>query len=311
MEDDEIIIGITPKEDSNKTKKNKKTSKSKSKKTSIKNSNKKNVSNTSTKKNSPHKASKGKITKKDIARKRLLKITGIIILLIFLIILLFSSSLFNIKSIEVSGNIKLSNEKIISLSSLELYTNIFKFKKGSIIEHIKENAYIENAKITRKYPSTINIEIEEREARYMLQFADSYVYINNQGYMLEISNEKLELPILVGFTTDLSNIKAGNRINVDDLKKMNTVIKIYDSAKLNDLNELITKIDISNSKNYSIEMASKGKIIYLGECSNYPDLKTRMLYLKAVLEKTEGMSGELFLDVDLNSEKIRFKEKVG
>lgn len=311
MEDDEIIIGITPKEDSNKTKKNKKTSKSKSKKTSIKNSNKKNVSNTSTKKNSPHKASKGKITKKDIARKRLLKITGIIILLIFLIILLFSSSLFNIKSIEVSGNIKLSNEKIISLSSLELYTNIFKFKKSSIIEHIKENAYIENAKITRKYPSTINIEIEEREARYMLQFADSYVHINNQGYMLEISNEKLELPILVGFTTDLSNIKAGNRINVDDLKKMNTVIKIYDSAKLNDLNELITKIDISNSKNYSIEMASKGKIIYLGECSNYPDLKTRMLYLKAVLEKTEGMSGELFLDVDLNSEKIRFKEKVG
>ncbi len=58
-------------------------------------------------------------------------------------------------------------------------------------------------------------------------------------------------------------------------------------------------------------MASKGKIIYLGECSNYSDLKTRMLYLKSILEKTEGMSGEIFLDIDLNSEKIRFKEKVG
>lgn len=312
MEDDEIIIGITPKNDSTK---NKKTSKTKSKKTSNKKSNSKTVKK-STSKNSntseqSNKKTKNKISKKDIARKRKLKILGIIILLIFLAILLFSSSLFNIKSIDVSGNVKLSSEKIISLSSLELYTNIFKFKKSNIIENIKENAYIEDVKITRKYPSTVNIEIEEREARYMLQFADSYVYINNQGYMLEISNEKLELPIVVGFTTDLSNIKAGNRINVDDLKKMNTVIKIYDSAKLNELNELITKIDISNSKNYSIEMASKGKIIYLGECSNYPELKTKMLYLKAVLEKTEGMSGELFLDVDLNSEKIRFKEKVG
>lgn len=313
MEDDEIIIGITPKIDSNKNKKSKNNSKSKSKNTSKKSSkfNSKNNSNISNKSNSIKKSSKGKTTKKDMSRKKKLKIIGIIVLLIFLVILLFSSSLFNIKSIEVSGNIKLSNEKIISLSSLELYTNIFKFKKSNIIENIKENAYIEDVKITRKYPNTINIEVEEREARYMLQFADSYVYINNQGYMLEISNEKLELPILVGFTTDLSNIKAGNRINVDDLKKMNTVIKIYDSAKLNELNELITKIDISNSKNYSIEMASKGKIIYLGECSNYPELKTRMLYLKAVLEKTEGMSGELFLDVDLNSEKIRFKEKVG
>ena len=44
--------------------------------------------------------------------------------------------------------------------------------------------------------------------------------------MLEISNEKLEVPILIGFTTDLSNIKAGNRINVADLNKMNMVIKM-------------------------------------------------------------------------------------
>ncbi len=309
MEDDEIIIGITPKKDSNKNKK--KTNKSNSKKKTTNNSNSKSNKKVSNN-NQKSQTNKSKKTSKNVTtRRNLLKVIGVIILLTFVIILLFSSSLFNIKTIEVSGNVKLSDEKIISLSSLELYTNIFNFKKGNIVEKVKENAYIESVNISRKYPSTVNIEVEEREAKYMLQFADSYVYINNQGYMLEISNEKLELPVLVGFTTDLSNIKAGNRINVDDLKKMNTVIKIYDSAKLNELNELITKIDISNSKNYSIEMASKGKIIYLGECSNYSDLKTRMLYLKSILEKTEGMSGELFLDIDLNSEKIRFKEKVG
>ena len=289
MEDDEIIIGITPKKDSNKNKK--KTNKSNSKKKTTNNSNSKSNKKVSNN-NQKSQTNKSKKTSKNVTtRRNLLKVIGVIILLTFVIILLFSSSLFNIKTIEVSGNVKLSDEKIISLSSLELYTNIFNFKKGNIVEKVKENAYIESVNISRKYPSTVNIEVEEREAKYMLQFADSYVYINNQGYMLEISNEKLELPVLVGFTTDLSNIKAGNRINVDDLKKMNTVIKIYDSAKLNELNELITKIDISNSKNYSIEMASKGKIIYLGECSNYSDLKTRML--------------------DLNSEKIRFKEKVG
>ncbi len=309
MEDDEIIIGITPKNDSNKNKK--KTNKSNSKKKSTNNSNSKSSKKVSNNNPKSQTNKSKKTSKKGTARKNLLKMIGIIILLIFLIILLFSSSLFNIKTINVSGNVKLSDEKIISLSSLELYTNIFNFKKGNIVENVKENAYIEDVKVSRKYPSTVNIEVEEREAKYMLQFADSYVYINNQGYMLEISNEKLELPVLVGFTTDLSNIKAGNRINVEDLKKMNTVIKIYDSAKLNELNELITKIDISNSKNYSIEMASKAKIIYLGECSNYSDLKTRMLYLKSILEKTEGMSGELFLDIDLNSEKIRFKEKIG
>lgn len=290
MEDDEIIIGITPKNDSNKNNKKKNKSKTKKKNTS----------------KQPKKENK---TKKRI--NKIFKIFGILVLLIASTIILLCSSLFNIQTIEVSGNVKLSDEKIISLSSLELYTHILKFSKKDVVENIKENAYIEDVKITRVYPSTVNIEIEEREARYMLQFADSYVYINNQGYMLEISNEKLELPVLVGFTTDLSNIKAGNRINVDDLKKMNTVIKIYDSAKLNEINDLITKIDISNTKNYSIELASKGKTVYLGDCLNYSDLKTRMLYLKSILEKSEGKSGEIYLDIDLNSEKIRFKEKIG
>ncbi len=300
MEDDEIIIGINPpKKETKKTKNNKKKDTSKSNQ------------NQTSKNKAPSKKKRTNTTIKNNSRKKTVKVIGIIFLVMLLMIILLSSSLFNIKAIEVSGNKKLSNEKIVSLSSLELYSHILKFNKSKIVENIKENAYIEKAKVTRIYPNTVSIEVEEREVRYMLQFADSYVYINNQGYMLEISNEKLPVPVLVGFTTDLSNIKTGNRVDVDDLKKLNTVIKIYDSAELNELSELITKIDISNSKDYSIELESKGKVVYLGECSDYSDLKTRMLYLKSILEKSEGKSGEIFLDVDLNSEKIRFKEKIG
>ena len=214
------------------------------------------------------------------------------------------SPIFDIKHIEVSGNSKNSKEKIISFSGLELHTNIFKANKGIIREKIKENAYIEKVEVTRKLPSTVQIEIEEREAKYMLQFADSYVYINNQGYMLEISNEKLDIPILIGFTTDLSNIKAGNRINVADLNKMNMVIKIYEAAKSNGLGELITKIDISNEKNYTIILEKEGKTVYLGDCS---ELNTRILYLKSILETSQGKSGELFLNVDLNSQEAYFR----
>lgn len=300
MEDDEIIIGIETKKTPKKNNKKKLNSSSK-----VKSSNSKSQKKPISKKSRMNKPIQSK------SRIRVFKMLGIIILILGVSVLLLSSSLFDIKNIEISGNNKLSDKKIISLSSLELYTNIFKFRKNEIKENLKENAYIEEVKITRKYPNSVNIEIVEREPRYMLQFADSYVYINNQGYMLDISNEKLDIPILVGFTTDLSNIKAGNRINVDDLKKMNNVIKIYDSATANELNELITKIDISNSKNYTIELETKGKIVYLGDCEDYADLKNRMLYLKALLEQSDGKKGEIFLNVDLNSERIYFRESVG
>ena len=215
-----------------------------------------------------------------------------------------NSPLFNVKNIVVEGNATNSSEKIVSLSGLQTYTNIFKFNENDVIEKIKENAYIENVKIEKKLPSTVKIIVEERTPKYMLQFADSYVYINNQGYMLEISNEKLNIPILIGFTTDLSNIKAGNRITIDDLKKMDMVIKIYEAAKSNGLADLVTKIDISNDKNYTIILETEGKKVYLGDCSN---LNTRILYLNSILEASKGKSGEIFLNMDLNEQNPYFR----
>lgn len=284
--DDEIVVGVDLKKSntSNKGKKKKNTKSNKNKaKGNSKNPNTKN---------------------KKVKMRKNAKIILYIILVGVIFILLINSPLFNVKKIEVEGNETVSDDKIISLSGLQLYNNIFSFNKLEIIENVKQNAYIEDADISRKLPSTVIVNVVERAPKYMLQFADSYVYINNQGYMLEISNEKLDIPILIGFTTDLSNIKAGNRINVEDLKKMDMVIKIYEAAKSNDLGHLVTKIDISDEKNYTIILESEGKKVYLGDCS---DLNTRILYLKAILEKSPGKKGEVFLNVDLNSQNVYFR----
>lgn len=281
MEDDEIVINIDRKSSNTK-----KSNNSKNKKNSSK-SNKKTITSKTTKKSASSKKSEARTYSNTKTKNFLpLKVFACLILLVGLIIFLLCSSLFNIKNISVSGNNRLSENKIISLSTLEINNNMFRFNKSEIEKKIKENAYVESVKISRKLPSTVKINIEEREATYMLQFADSYVYINNQGYMLDISNEKLDIPVLVGFTTDLSNIKAGNRINVEDLKKMKMVIEIYETARANELNELITKIDISNPKNYTLGLEKEGKTVYLGDGS---DLNPRMLCLKSILEVNKGI----------------------
>ena len=313
MEEDEIIVNVKSKPNNNlenKRKKSKRLNQKKSvkenndnKNTINKKSNNKGVSNKKNS-NSSKKEARTMINTKDSNKGIIFKVIIILALIIGVIIFLCSSSLFNIKSINITGNEKLSENKIISLSGLEIDTNMFRFNKSQVIKKIKENAYIEEVKISRKLPNTIQINIEERETTYMLQFADSYVYINNQGYMLDISNEKLPVPIIVGFLTDLNNIKAGNRIDVEDLKKMEMIIKIYEEAKINQLNELITKIDVSDTKNFTLILEGEGKTVYLGDGS---DLNTRMLCLKSILEANQGRSGEIFLNVDLNSKRVYFR----
>lgn len=282
FEDDEIIVGINIKENSNKKTSNK--------------TNKKNKSQ-NVKKNS-------KVNKKVLHKRKVLKFFMLIVIIIIALIILLSSSLFDLKNIYVEGNEKISDEAIISLSGLNLYENIFKLNKNSVIDKIKENAYIENAEISRKLPSTIEITIKERKVNYMLEYANSYAYINNQGYILEITNEKLDFPILIGYDTDLSTTTPGNRMDIDDLKKMDTVIRIYETAKSNEIGNLITKINISDSKDYILILDTEGKTVHLGECA---DLNTRILYLKSILEKTKGKNGEIFLNMDLNTDDAYFR----
>ena len=52
---------------------------------------------------------------------------------------------------------------------------------------------------------------------------------------------------------------------------------------------------------------SEQKIAYLGDCS---DLETRMLYLAAILEKEKGNPGEIFVNINLNTDDAFFRESV-
>ena len=141
----------------------------------------------------------------------------------------------------------------------------------------------------------------------MIEYGASFVYIDNQGYILEISENKLELPILQGIQTESAQFEAGKRLENEDLQKMNTVLKIMEIAKNNDISNIITRIDIEDEENYKIIFETKEKTAYLGDNSN---LNTKILTIKAILEKNEGIAGEIFVNMDLNTNYPIFRERV-
>lgn len=258
---------------------------------------------------------KPKLTKKqqEIARKkrkiifRLIKWTSLVVLLIGGGIYFLLSSFFNIDSIVVLGNEKITQETIISLSGIELEQNTFKISKSKVEQTIKTNAYIDSVKVRRKLPETMEIQIVERKPAYMLTLGNAYVYVNTQGYLLEISQEKLELPIITGILTSEDQIQEGNRLYTEDLQKLSDVIQIMDSANNNDIGNLVTKINISNKQNYILELKSEKKKVHVGDTSN---LSTKMLYVKKVLQNEKKKEGDIFVNTDLSSKGAVFREKV-
>lgn len=314
--DNEIVIGVTriPKEEPNQNKK-----KSNVKKNS-KNTNKKNVttkrgSKTTTRtsrrditKTNMNKKTKEvkKTGKKTAIVKWLIKWTILLLALGASIIMFMMSPLFNVSEVQVLNNEKLSTESIVSLSELNIGENIYKVTKRKLVNRIKQNAYVESVKIERKLPSKIAITIKERKTTFMLEYANSYVYINNQGYILEISEQKLECPIIMGYTTGEDNIKPGNRLNEEDLEKLSVVLKIVETANGNEIGNLITRINIADKQNYTLILEDEKKTVYLGDASN---LSNRIPHLKVILKEEQGVEGEIFINGDLNKQKVYFRKK--
>lgn len=248
------------------------------------------------------------ILKKKKRIKLMLKFTALLIIIIAGIIFALVSPIFNIKEINVSNNNQINTETIISLSQLNLGQNIFKFNKNKVNKNIKTNAYIESVEIKRKLPNKVQIQIEERKQEYNVEFLNGYAYINNQGYILQISEEKQALPTIQGISTPDEQIVEGNRLNSEDLEKLEVIIQIMNICKNYELDSKITNIDISTKDEYTLYLEEEKKTIYLGDKSN---LSNKMLYVQVIIEENRGKEGEIFVNGDLNNNfKPRFKEKV-
>ncbi len=306
--DNEIVIGVTKlpnetqKHNVSKTKKkqNQETGK-KTKKTQIQKG--------ADKKSAPKKKQimkKKEENKKGKIIKGVIKWTILLGALMAAFIFFMMSPLFNIVEISVTGNNAISQETITSLSGITVGENIYKTSKNKISQRIKQNAYIDTVEVNRILPNKVELQVKERTTTYMLEYVGSFVYINNQGYILEIATNAVDVPIIMGYHTTQEELKVGNRLDEEDLNKLEMVLKIIDSIQSSGIVSKINRINIENKQNYTLHIEEEKKIVYLGDASN---LSSRMLYLKAVLNDTKGLEGEIFINGDLIKEKAVFRQK--
>ena len=246
---------------------------------------------------------KKKVSIKDRKRReKAKKITGYIFLVLLIItgiILFLLSPIFNISKIEVNGNEQISSDEIISLSGVQKGSNLFSTSKKHVIDRVKENPYIDTVSITRKLPMTLSISVKERKVEFLLEFGSTYAYIDEKGFILEISSENIQDKKKIrGYETPEDQIKPGNRLCEEDLKKLDVIYTILDTSNNYSLQQYITSINISDNSNYVLYLESERKTVELGNTDN---LDIKMLYLQSIIEKEKDKEGIVFLNVDFKN----------
>ncbi|WP_440908248.1 cell division protein FtsQ/DivIB [Candidatus Pelagibacter sp.] len=182
------------------------------------------------------------------------------VLIYFFLLFLFGSinninfnniQLLNINKIIVSGLDEKSNREIINkINNLKL-KNIFFLNKNQIKNILEINTLIENYKISKIYPSTLDIKIKKTQSLAKINQNGKILFIGSNGKLSEIISQNQELPFIFGKPKiqeflDFKKIIDESKFSYNEIDSF----YFFPSKRWDiEYNNIVIKLPMINSKN--------------------------------------------------------------
>lgn len=234
--------------------------------------------------------------------------------LIFFIILLLTStfiilytktSFFHISNIEVIGNEKITDEKLILASGIIIDENIFKVNLKMAKDNVFLHPYVKNVKINRKLPNKIIISVEERKEVAIINYVGSYVYIDEEGIILNILSEKKDEQTIEIYGLEINNPKIGDKLAFRDEDIQNKIFEFINNSRDLGLSSSYEKITIGENNHISIYIHDGGEVAF----GTLDDVKYKLNFLISILNELEVKNqGYRVIHLDKGSNAIIIKD---
>ena len=226
-------------------------------------------------------------------KKRKKRIGGVLILLSLFSVILgtiyYFISAYAVKNVYIEGNTYYTDEEIKNmvmsgpLGNNSLYLS-YQYKNKSI-----DNVpFIDSIEVSVIEKDTIKIQVHEKSLAGYIEFMDSFMYFDKDGYIVETSNVKImDVPWIVGL--EFGYVELGKKIAVED----DSVF-----ARIMELKNLLKEYEIRADKIYfrsdlEIILFFEDVRVMLGDGSY---LQEKIMVLPELLPKLSGQIGALRME---------------
>ena len=167
-------------------------------------------------------------------KKRYMKLVMIAVLLLTIITALnwnewvTQSSLFTVKTIEVTGNDIADKTDIIQWSGIQKGERLGGIDAPVVAERISKQPLFKNAVISKHYPSTVQIRVEERKPVAFIAMDELYA-MDSDGFILPKLKtiRSYNLPVISGLRAAL---KTGSELKAPGIKGIRKLLKTAQSV---------------------------------------------------------------------------------
>lgn len=236
-------------------------------------------------------------------QKKKTHIVSVAVLLVLLVFLIILFTCFKIDKIEVTGNKHYTKEQIIEFVQNEGYIdNTILLMLKNKINPISDIPFVAKIGIDCESAHKITVTVYEKAMAGCIEYMDRYVYFDQDGYVLEISLEKLsDAPCVTGMSFD--SIELHEKLPIKDKKRFKLILK---------LTQLITKYKLVID---SIQFTSEDELILYHdniriELGDGSKIEEQLIDLNQILDGLSGKSGTLDMkDFDPATGTASFKGK--
>ncbi len=227
-------------------------------------------------------------------RIRLYKIAALCLICIGVIATVFV--LFQIETIEIVGKTQYTNTQILEAFGTKTGDNMFLFDANESISNMQKILpYLEDVKIVRKLPGTINIEVTQASEMYSMSCISGWAVLSENLRVLSIeSTQPEELAYINGISANEPVL--GQAVQVEDERQFAVLSDLLSNANTYELLP-ITNIDLSDILQINFTYDNKIKII-LGTSN---DMESKIEWAKYLTTPTNedalGQNSKGVLDV--------------
>ena len=208
-----------------------------------------------------------------------------LILFVYCAFLFIESDFFIVKNIQIEGNYNLVKDDIVKKLDNIKGDSLFYINASRLEGIIEDDIRVESAKISRKFPDTIKIKIEERKPIAIVYSNGTYFYVDEGLNLFALYKEIKDtgVPIInIPKEDEIEEFKSMLK-TLRDTQFYNTISEIYKGDKM----YILTLLDGTNvyiDKNVSLKKYNIAYKIYVDESVNkdieYIDLRFKDIIVK-------------------------------
>jgi cell division protein FtsQ len=117
----------------------------------------------------------------------------------------------DIDHIEIEGAKRLSRNLLLQQSKLAPGASLLAIRPGQVERALMAHPWIAKAEVSRKWPNSLHLTIQERDPVALVQFGEELLYMDRQGMIFKplSPGDPHNFPVITGLTPDLFKHAAG------------------------------------------------------------------------------------------------------